>query len=335
MTTQQLTYVLTVAECRSISKAAEKLYVTQPSLSQYIHTIEKQLGVQLFDRSVTPLCLTDAGRLYADWARKLLAMEENMNNALADLMGLESGSVRIGASSFRVRCLLARSIAAFHAKYPNIHLIIQEAEMKQLRDMLMAGEIDFAIGSGEFDAKQFHVETLADERLYLAAAPMNPLTGRLPVPLTASDITGASLRFLRQQPIDLSLVAEEQFVAANAGEYDRGSLNAVCRVCGFTPQIAYSVRTIETVFSFVCANMGIALLPDSLIYYGNFRTHPNYYPLPEEIAVSPISLISRKNAYLPKAASAYALLLRQLVDVGTWRMGQSMQRPGGLTPEPD
>ena len=199
----------------------------------------------------------------------------------------------------------------------------------------MAGEIDFAIGSGEFDAKQFHVETLADERLYLAAAPMNPLTGRLPVPLTASDITGASLRFLRQQPIDLSLVAEEQFVAANAGEYDRGSLNAVCRVCGFTPQIAYSVRTIETVFSFVCANMGIALLPDSLIYYGNFRTHPNYYPLPEEIAVSPISLISRKNAYLPKAASAYALLLRQLVDVGTWRMGQSMQRPGGLTPEPD
>ncbi|MBR6106791.1 MAG: LysR family transcriptional regulator [Oscillospiraceae bacterium] len=322
MTTQQLTYVLAVAECRSISKAAEKLYVTQPSLSQYIHSIEKQLGVQLFDRSVTPLCLTDAGRLYADWARKLLAMEESMNNSLADLMGLEAGSVRIGASSFRVRCLLARSIAAFHAKYPKIHLIIQEAEMKQLRDMLTAGEIDFAIGSGDFDAKQFHVETLADERLYLAAAPGSPLTAQLPPPLSAADITGASLNFLRQQPVDLSVVAEEPFVAANAGEYDRGTLNAVCQACGFSPKIAYSVRTIETVFSFVCADMGIALLPDSLIYYGNFRLHPNYYPLPDEIAVNPISLISRKNAYMAKAASAYALLLRQLVDVGTWRMGQ-------------
>ncbi len=322
MTTQQLTYVLAVAECRSISKAAEKLYVTQPSLSQYIHSIEKQLGVQLFDRSVTPLCLTDAGRLYAEWARRLLAMEESMNNSLADLMGLEAGSVRIGASSFRVRCLLARSIAAFHAKYPKIHLDIQEAEMKQLRDMLTAGEIDFAIGSGEFDAKQFHVETLADERLYLAVSPTNPLTEQLPAPLTASDITGASINFLRQQPIDLPLVAEEPFVAANAGEYDRGTLNAVCQACGFTPKIGYSVRTIETVFSFVCANMGVALLPDSLIYYGNFRLHPNYYSLPDDAAVNPILLISRKNAYMSKAASAYALLLRQLVDVGTWRMGQ-------------
>ncbi len=324
MTTQQLTYVLTVAECRSISKAAEKLYVTQPSLSQYIHSIEKQLGIQLFDRSVTPLCLTDAGRLYAEWARKLLAMEESMNNSIADLMGLEAGSVRIGASSFRVRCLLARSIAAFHAKYPKIHLIIQEAEMKQLRDMLTAGELDFAIGSGEFDAKQFHGEPLAEERVCRAGGPAVPGPEKLPVPLTASDITGATLRFLKQQPIDLSLVADEPFVAANAGEYDRGSLNAACGICGFTPQIAYSVRTIETVFSFVCANMGIALLPDSLIYYGNFRAHPNYYPLPEEIAVCPISLISRKNAYLSKAASAYALLLRQLVDVGTWRMGQGL-----------
>ena len=321
MTTQQLHYVLAVAECRSISKAAEKLYVTQPSLSQFIGSLEKQLGIQLFDRSVTPLCLTDAGRLYTDWARKLLAMEESMNNALSDMMGLEAGSVRIGASSFRVRCLLARSIAAFHAKYPKLQLVIHEADMKQLRDMLSAGEIDFAIGSGEFDAKQFHVETLAEERLYLAASPANPICERLPEPLTAADITEASLHFLQQKPIDLSAVENEPFVAANAGEYDRAVLNAACRACGFTPQISCCVQTIETVFSFVCANMGIALLPDSLIYYGNFQTHPNYYPLPEDIAVNPISLISRKNAYLPKAASAYALLLRQLVDVGTWRMG--------------
>ena len=68
--------------------------------------------------------------------------------------------------------------------------------------------------------------------------------------------------------------------------------------------------------------MGVALLPDSLIYYGNFRLHPNYYSLPDDAAVNPILLISRKNAYMSKAASAYALLLRQLVDVGTWRMGQ-------------
>ncbi|HAG12644.1 MAG TPA: LysR family transcriptional regulator [Ruminococcus sp.] len=321
LTTQQLTYVIAVAESQSISKAAEKLYVTQPSLSQFIHSLEKQLNVKLFDRSVTPIRLTDAGELYVEWARKLLAMEENMNNALSDLMGMETGTVRIGASSFRVRCLLARSIAAFHAKYPGIHLTIREADMRQLCDMLLAGEIDFAIGSGGFEEKQFHVEALAEERLYLAAAASNPMTERLPEPLTAEDIIKATPRFLRQPPIDLSCAAEEPFVAANAGEYDREALNAVCRQCGFTPKIEYSVQTIETVYSFVCANMGVGLLPDSLIYYGNFREHPNYYPLPDDLALCSISLISRKNSFLPKAASAYALLLKQLVDVGTWRMG--------------
>ncbi|MCR4760164.1 MAG: LysR family transcriptional regulator [Oscillospiraceae bacterium] len=320
MTTQQLTYVIAVAECQSISKAAEKLFVTQPSLSQYIHSLEKQLGVKLFDRSVSPIRPTDAGALYIEWARKLLAMEESMNNALSDLMGLEKGTVRIGASSFRVRCLLARSIAAFHAKYPNIHLSIREADMKQLRDQIIAGEIDFAIGSGAFEEKQFHVESLAEERFYLAVSPSNPLCEKLPEPLSAEDIVQATPKFLRHPPLDLALVKDEPFVAANAGEYDRETLFAVCRSCGFTPDIAYSVQTIETVFSFVCSNMGIALLPDSLIYYGNFKDHPHYYPLPDELALSHISLISRQNAFLSKASSAYALLLKQLVDVGTWQM---------------
>lgn len=320
MTTQQLTYVIAVAECQSISKAAEKLYVTQPSLSQYIHSIEKQLGMKLFDRSITPLQLTDAGRLYVEWARKLLAMEESMNNAMSDLMGLENGSVRIGASPFRVRCLLARSIAAFHAKYPGIHLTIREADMKQLRDQLIAGEIDFVIGTGDFEEKQFHVEQLADERLYLAMAAGHPLAMRLPEPLTAEDIMQGTPHFLRQKPIDLTLVEHEPFVAANAGEYDMELLRNICRRSGFEPDIAFSVQTIETVFSFVCSNMGIALLPDSLIYYGNFRNHPNYYTLPDKQALCHISLISRRNAFLSKAAMEYALLLKQLVDVGTWNM---------------
>ncbi len=128
-------------------------------------------------------------------------------------------------------------------------------------------------------------------------------------------------RYLRQKPIDLTAVQNETFVAANAGEYDLETLKNVCRKCGFEPDVAYSVQTIETVFSFVCSNMGIALLPDSLIYYGNFRNHPNYYTLPDSLALCQISLISRRNAFISKASSEYALLLKQLVDVGTWRMG--------------
>ncbi|MBR3679696.1 MAG: LysR family transcriptional regulator [Oscillospiraceae bacterium] len=327
MTTQQLTYVIAVADCQSVSKAAEKLYVTQPSLSQYIHSVEKQLGIQLFDRSQNPIRLTDAGQLYVTWARKILAMEENMQNALSDLMGMQKGSLRLGASSFRVRCLLARSIAAFHTQYPQIHISIHEADMRQLKDMLTAGELDFAIGTGTFEDKQFHVEPLSEEHLYLAVSPAHPLCESLPTPLSAKDIIQANAAFLRQKPISLSAVKDEEFVAANVGEYDSETLYAACRQAGFEPKIAYSVQTIETVFAFVCSNMGIALIPDSLIYYGNFQSHPNYYTLPDAISASNISLIAKRGAYLSKSASTYALLLKQLVDVGTWRMaGEEHQR---------
>lgn len=321
MNTQQLTYVLAVAECRSFSKAAEKLYVTQPSLSQYIHGIEKQLGMKLFDRTLTPIRLTDAGELYVEWARRLLAMEEGMVNALNDLMEMGSGSVELGASSFRIRCLLAKSIAVFHERYPAIRLSIREAEMGTLRELLLSGTLNFAIGTGQFDHKQFHVEPLAEERLYLAVSPRNPICESLPQPLTEAQIRQQDTVLLRCEEVSFEQMQDSSFVAAMEGEYDLESLSDVCRKCGFIPKIGFRVETIETVFSFVCANMGIALLPDSLIRYGNFKEHPNYYMLPDSIGESSISLISKRNAYLPKAAAAYALLLKQLVDVGTWRVG--------------
>ena len=320
MNTQQLQYVLAVAECGSISKAAKKLYVTQPSLSQYIQSIEKQLGIQLFDRKSSPLSLTDAGIVYVKWAKQMLAMEQSLQSALDDLMQLQSGTVRLGASSFRVRCLLAQSIAAFHAAYPKIHMAIHEAEMNQLEQLLSDNQLDFVIGSGNPHGTQFHIEELAAERLYLAVSPYSSLCAALPEPLTAADICQATPNFLRHTPMTLQTVQHEPFIAAASGEYDAEKLKSVCGICGFIPQIAYSVRTIETVFSFVCSNMGIALIPDSLIYYGNFREHPYYYMLPDSLARCGISLISKRDAYRSKAASAYALLLKQLVDIGTWRM---------------
>ena len=110
---QQIEYVLTLAEQRSFSKAAQKLYVSQPSLSQYIINLEKQIGTSLFDRSTSPVRLTTAGEAFVETARQIKALEDNFTNRISDLENLRTGSVRIGASSFRSSCMLARSIAAF------------------------------------------------------------------------------------------------------------------------------------------------------------------------------------------------------------------------------
>ena len=123
MNSLQIKYVLTVASLKSISKAAKKLHVTQPSLSQYIQKIEKQLGFTIFDRSISPLKLTEEGEILIDTANKIQSLEDNMINKISDIANLKTGNLKIGSSSFRASCLLSKSISEFKKSYPGIEFL--------------------------------------------------------------------------------------------------------------------------------------------------------------------------------------------------------------------
>ena len=96
MNTRQLRYVQVLAKTGSFSRAAEELNITQPSLSQYIKKIEREIGLPLFDRTESFVRLTDAGRVYIDAGRKILDLEHRMETQIADLQAWESGSVIVG-----------------------------------------------------------------------------------------------------------------------------------------------------------------------------------------------------------------------------------------------
>ena len=98
MNDKQLQYVLAIREYGGISQAAKKLFISQPSLSQYIHNLEKQLGTILFDRNSSPIELTNAGRIYVDCAEKILDSYKQMEQKLSDIRDLPHGHVTIGAS---------------------------------------------------------------------------------------------------------------------------------------------------------------------------------------------------------------------------------------------
>lgn len=321
MTSQQIEYVLTLAHYKSFSKAAQKLYVTQPSLSQYILGIEKQLGTSLFDRSTSPIRLTEAGEAFVQTAKKIKALEDNLTNELADMTHLNRGSLKIGASSFRASCLLARSIATFCNTYQGISVSITEDDIDQLKTMVKDGELDVIIGTGNFDNKYFHTEELATERLYLAVAINNPINDRLKeFRLEHADIKNRTLNYLKAKPIDLIEIAGQPFVSADHGEFGSTILTSICQKSGFEPNIVFKVKNLETVFSLLTANLGVSLIPDTLIRFGNVMSHPYYYMLDDTISLNTISLVSRKSGYFTNAATEYCLTLKKLVDIGTWRV---------------
>lgn len=321
MTSQQIEYVLTLAQQGSFSKAARRLSVSQPSLSQYIINLENQLGASLFNRSVSPIRLTKAGEAYVRAAVQIKAIEENLSNEIADMENLKSGSLRVGSTIFRACFMLPQSIAEFCRVYSGINVSVTEDTSEHLLEKMLNGEIDVFIGAGDFDPKLFDSEPLADERLLLAVPPDNPLNELLlDSQLTAEDISSKSMKYLTAKPINLGLLSDQKIIVCDDGmEFTVEKIYNLLSGSGVTPNNYLQVRSVETAFSFVKVGLGVSFLPDSLIRFGDFCSHPYYYPLPDNLARTDISLVYRRNGFLSKAAKEYGLILKQLISNGTWK----------------
>ncbi len=138
---------LAAAECRSISEAAKRLYVTQPAVSAEIAALERSLHVRLFYRSNRGVQLTPAGEVLYDHVKKAFTFVGAGEQKIRELAGLRAGALRIGASDMTLRFYLLDHIAAFRQSYPDVHLNITNAPTPQTLQALQDGQIDFGVVS--------------------------------------------------------------------------------------------------------------------------------------------------------------------------------------------
>jgi DNA-binding transcriptional LysR family regulator len=320
MTSQQIAYVLTLAEEKSFSKAARKLYVTQPSLSQFIKNLESELCIQLFDRSTSPIRLTPAGVAFVEAARKIQSIEEELNNQITDLSNLKTGDLRIGTSPFRASCLLPKSIAEFHKIYPGVTIHILEEKMSELEKATLEGSIDLYLGTGPFDNKLFHAENLAEEQLYLAVPADCPVNAGLEdFQVSDRDIKLDNVKLNKTKPVDLSLFASQQFILQKQGQKLYSLTYDICSESGFNPDVILYSERLETTFSWTLAGIGLSFIPDFLIRFGNYSRHPVYYKLKSDKASRHLCIAFRKNRYLSRVALEYISVLKRLIGCGTWQ----------------
>lgn len=319
MTSQQIEYVLILAEEKSFSKASQRLYVTQPSLSQFIKNLENELCTQLFDRSTSPIRLTPAGEAYIDAVRKIKAIEEELGHQIADLSNLKTGNLRIGTSPFRASCLLPKSIAEFHKMYPGVSIHIIENKMSDLEKAALEGSIDLYLGTGPFDDNLFHAEVLAEEQLYLAVPQENPINKELKAfQVSDYDIQRDTVKLHKTLPVDLSLFQHQQFIFQQQGQKLYSLAFDLCQDAGFDPNVLLYSERLETALSWTLAGIGLSFLPDFLIRFGNYGKHPIYYKLDHKKASRHLCIAYRKNRYLSRVSEEYIHLLMQLIGHGTW-----------------
>jgi DNA-binding transcriptional LysR family regulator len=229
------------------------------------------------------------------------------------------GSLCIGTTPLRGSTLLSKSIKQFHSNFPSIEISILEKPLIELQTYVQNSECDFAISSGKVNSNLFHVEQLSSETLYLAMSPENPLSNNLKqYALSAEDIRTNSLKLLETPSCPLELFHSQKVILFEGNENITEATLQIFEELIQLP-ISMRVRDMYTVFSFVLANIGISLIPDTLIRYGNQKSHPDYYKINHISNNNNIIMFFKQNRSLTKASLEYCQILKALIQSGTWR----------------
>ena len=142
---KDLSYVLAIAKYQNITKAAESLYITQPTLTKFLQGLERDLGQKLFKRLGNRYVLTYAGERYTAKAGEILNLKKELDLEMGDIIRNNAGSLKIAFPTMRGTYMLPCTLPIFNSLYPNVKLDILEAHSSQLEGMLQNGDADLAL----------------------------------------------------------------------------------------------------------------------------------------------------------------------------------------------
>ncbi len=228
-----------VAAVEHYSQAATTLGISQPALSVHVRDLERHFAVALFTRVGRNVRLTEAGRLVQGYARRILALANELDGAVGDLRGLRAGQLRLGASTTIGEYLLPAILGAFRARHPGISVAVEIANTQRMADRLRHGELHLALIGEPLDDPELTMEPYRDDALCLIVPPAHPWAGRTIAP---DELATASL------------------IAREAGSATREVTAAALRTAGVTPPIALELGGTEAVKGAVAAGLGVAFV---------------------------------------------------------------------------
>lgn len=305
MNLKQAHYFVTIVEEGSITAAAKKLYVTQPSLSQMLRQIEQESGVELLARTPLPMKPTFAGEKYLECARSILLANERLENQLKDIRNESSGHLRLGISIQRGVRIFPRVLPSFSEKYPDVTLELHETGSARLEELLRYGTIDLIFAAMESTSARFEYRLLEKE--------------------TTGLLVGKSSRLVQiykpGQAIPLESARDERFVSLKQGHSIRVVQDQLFRNYDIDPKIIVETDTLEmakraTVICGACMLCPNVYFDEAVVGKGVF------YPLKDYENNRHYYACWRKGDTLPRyATDLIDLFSRELEGSKLWEMG--------------
>lgn len=297
-------YFTELCKDMNMSRTAERLYVSQQTISNHIQRMEEHYGTQLFYRKPS-LSLTYAGEYALRFAQRLLVEEQNLEDFLCDVEKREIGLLRFGASPLRLYDFLPSVIPAFAERYPKIELHITSAFSSQLEPMVLEGKLDLAITlDGDSKDPSLSREPLASDQVFLCI-PDRLLSGKKDRAWKEKLLQGAEITDCGDIPLALT---ENRM---------GGVILQAFRDAGVVPKTYFTSSDSNLAFNVCCAGLAGAFVGHNRLVRAGASLPPdlNIFPLilDGRFAVQELSLVCRKDRYLPAYTRYLMELLRKRV----------------------
>ena len=291
MELSQLEFFRTVVEEGSFSKAAERVYRTQPAVSIAIRRLEEEIGAPLFERSQKTPALTEAGELLYDYARRILSLRDQTLEVVAELRSLKRGRVRIGANESTSLYLLPHLILDYRDKYPEVMVEISRHTSEQLPREVLDRNVDFALLAYEPVDSQLESFPVLQDPLVLIIHPDH--------------------RLAKRASVTIEELGRESFLAHNVKTGSRHKVMETFAAHHTPLNITLELATIETIKRFVQLKIGVAFVPRMCVEEELARQTLVTVPVEDLSYVRTLWATRRSGVELSPAAATFLEILRQ------------------------
>jgi DNA-binding transcriptional LysR family regulator len=243
MDLMQLEMFVATAELRSVQRAAERVFRTQPAVSMAIRKLEEEVGASLFDRSSRGnYILTAAGEVLFSHAKRLLGLRDEALSHVKELQSLEAGRVRIGANESAGNYLLPKLIYIFRQKHPKVRVDVTRQNSRQLINDIRDNMVDLALISFVPEEKDIEATALMKDDLALVVYPGHPLA--------------------KKESVGIKDLGGEAFIAHTVTSPSRQKVVEAFRSSDTPLKIVMEVAMIETIKKLIAMKLGIAFVPE-------------------------------------------------------------------------
>lgn len=307
-------YVYEVYKERSFTKAAQNLYISQPSLSARIKKIEEIIGEPLFDRSTTPLQLTEVGKVYIEAAEEITQIEQRVENYINDLAGLKTGNLAVGASTLFAAYVVPSLITQFNQKFPDVHIQLIEGNTAELEEMLGSNALDFVIDNYHYDSILYNKELYCEENILLAVPKHFAVNEELGMyQLSYKNIKNKNYLNQKYPAVPLGRFADLPFIMLTQGNDTRTRGDRLCRNVGFKPNIVLEFNQQSTAYMASSAQLGATFISDILV--SQLPTFENlvYYKLDGEEAKRKVFFYYKTHKYKTRVMEEFVRMMHEQI----------------------